>query len=146
MRPPTHEHICGEAVKGTQHCTVGGCAALHHECTLVRESRNGRSLVLCQDCGSSYPGFRLPGDPVPETLETDLERFNRRSWRPDQVSARDRRRNKEFYRGHTPADSDGETVTRRSTRARAQTWSDQTLPSVHENEEEGATRSRGWSM
>jgi hypothetical protein len=111
VRPPTHEHIFGEPVKGTQHCTVDGCQALHHECTLVREARNGRRFVLCQDCGSGFPGFRLPGDPVPEGVETDLERFNQRSWRPDQISTRDRQRNREFYRHQRP-DDEGATRSR----------------------------------
>jgi hypothetical protein len=101
VRPPTHEHVFGEPVKGTQHCTVEGCAALHHECTLVG---NDKGQTLCQDCGSGFPGFRLPGDPVPESVETDLERFNQRSWRPDQLSARDRKRQREFYRRQRPDD------------------------------------------
>jgi hypothetical protein len=141
VRPPTHEHVFGEPVKGTQHCTVEGCAALHHECTLAR---NERGFVVCEDCGSGFAGFRLPGEPAPAGVETDLTRINTHQWVADQIGPRDRKRNREFYRGQPSAEDDGETLTARSRRALGWTTSDPTLPGT--GDDEGATRSRGRSI
>jgi hypothetical protein len=117
-----HEHVYGKPVKGTRHCTVDGCAALHHECTLTR---NDKGQTLCRDCGSGFPGFRLPGEPAPAGVETDLTRINTHTWvaeqqgtvrkveaaqwAADQITARDRKRNRDFYRGRRSDEEQGRT-------------------------------------